>query len=100
MTDPTPKLYLVCYDIAEDRRRAKVLQLLRGYGEHLQYSVFRCRLSAARFEELLTRLSERIRPSEDQVLLVLLGKAESKKSWRATVLGRPLPPPRKEAVIV
>ncbi len=100
MPDPAPKLYLVCYDIAEDRRRSRVLELLRGYGEHLQYSVFRCRLSPSRFEELLGRLAECIKPSEDQVLLVLLGKAESRQSWRATVLGRPLPPPRREAVIV
>jgi len=100
MADPTPQLYLVCYDVADDRRRARLLRLLRGYGEHIQFSVFRCVLSPMRFAELRARIEPLVDHAEDQVLLVLLGKAESKKSWRATIVGRPMPPPRRGALIV
>src|ERR1035438_4086458 len=32
--------YLICYDICDDKRLRKVFQTMRGYGDHLQYSVF------------------------------------------------------------
>ena len=100
MTDLAPKLYLVCYDIADDRRRSRIFKLLRGYGEHIQFSIFRCILSPRRFAELHARIEPLVHRSEDQVLLVLLGKADSRKSWRATILGRPMPPPKRGAIIV
>ena len=37
--------YLVCYDIANDKRLRKVFQILRKSGDRLQLSVFECRLS-------------------------------------------------------
>ena len=36
--------YIVTYDITDDRRRTAVYKCLRGFGDHLQYSVFRCDL--------------------------------------------------------
>ena len=30
--------YLVCYDIADEKRLRKVFQTMRGYGDHLQFS--------------------------------------------------------------
>ena len=38
--------YWVCYDICDDKRLRKVFQTMRGYGDHLQYSVFECQLTA------------------------------------------------------
>ena len=35
------------YDICEDKRLAKVYKIMRGYGDHLQYSVFECQLTQA-----------------------------------------------------
>jgi CRISPR-associated protein Cas2 len=43
--------YLVCYDIREERRLARVYIFMKGKGLHLQYSVFYCRLT---WQELLT----------------------------------------------
>ena len=37
--------YLVCYDIRDPKRWRRCFKLLKGYGEGLQYSVFRCRLT-------------------------------------------------------
>ena len=38
--------YLICYDICDDKRLRKVFQTMRVYGDHLQYSIFECQLTA------------------------------------------------------
>ena len=38
--------YLVCYDISNDKRLRQVFKTMRGYGDHLQYSVFECQLTS------------------------------------------------------
>jgi len=45
-------LYLVSYDIVDDRRRNKLARVLQGYGTRVQYSVFECRLSKSQAKEL------------------------------------------------
>jgi CRISPR-associated protein Cas2 len=37
--------YLICYDISDEKRLRKVFKAIRSYGDHLQYSVFECRLT-------------------------------------------------------
>ncbi len=44
--------YVISYDIAEDRTRTKLAKLLEGYGVRIQYSVFECSLTDARFKKL------------------------------------------------
>ena len=42
------ELYLViAYDTPDDRRRARLAKLLKGFGERRQYSVFEARLTRA-----------------------------------------------------
>lgn len=48
-------LYVVAYDIPCDKRRKKISDLLEGYGQRVQYSVFECRLSSDKYKELLMR---------------------------------------------
>ncbi len=38
--------YLVCYDICDDKRLRKVFKVMRGFGDHLQYSVFECQFTS------------------------------------------------------
>ena len=38
-------LYIVTYDIADDKRWRAVFKLMHGYGEWMQLSVFQCRLT-------------------------------------------------------
>jgi CRISPR-associated protein Cas2 len=45
------RLYIVSYDISNDRRWRRVFKLMRGYGQWLQLSVFQCRLTARRRAE-------------------------------------------------
>lgn len=43
---------IISYDVVEDKRRTKVLKLLKGYGTHVQYSVFECDLDEHLFAQL------------------------------------------------
>ena len=86
-----PKLYLVCYDISDERRLRRVYQVIRGYGERLQYSVYRCQLNDLRLAELCDKLCDEIDHSADQVLIVPLGSVDSRAAWKMDTLGRPLP---------
>ena len=46
-------LYLVCYDIEDDRERTRVANYLVGRGERVQYSVFElCVRNGAALEEI------------------------------------------------
>jgi CRISPR-associated protein Cas2 len=81
--------YLVCYDICNDKRLRKVFQVMRGYGDHLQYSVFECQLTERDLVKLRKELSDIIHHTEDQVLFVYLGPAEGRGDRVITALGKP-----------
>ncbi|MBD2019219.1 CRISPR-associated endonuclease Cas2 [Leptolyngbya sp. FACHB-36] len=61
--------YLIAYDIRDPKRWRKAHKLLKGYGESVQLSVFRCRLSQRDREKLRWEL-EQILTAEDDLLLV------------------------------
>lgn len=60
--------YLICYDIRSPKRWRKAYKLLNGYGERIQYSIFRCRLTQRDREKLRWEL-EQILTAEDSLLL-------------------------------
>lgn len=60
-------LYVVTYDIPDDKRRKKVADLLVGYGQRVQYSVFECVLDGKQYEEMQRRLKKRVKLAEDNV---------------------------------
>lgn len=81
--------YIVCYDICDDKRLRRVFNILRSYGDHLQYSVFECRLTRADLARLRSQLTRVILHGEDQVLFVDLGPAEGRGDRVITALGKP-----------
>ncbi|MEZ5402732.1 MAG: CRISPR-associated endonuclease Cas2 [Bryobacteraceae bacterium] len=81
--------YLVCYDICDEKRLRKVFQVMRGYGDHLQYSVFECQLTAMDLALLRAALNSIIHHTEDQVLFVNLGPAEGRGERVITAMGKP-----------
>jgi CRISPR-associated protein Cas2 len=81
--------YLVCYDICDDKRLRKVFQTMRNYGDHLQYSVFECQLTAVDLAQCRSELSSIIHHDEDQVLFVSLGPTEGRGDRVITALGKP-----------
>ncbi|BAZ04388.1 CRISPR-associated endonuclease Cas2 [Calothrix sp. NIES-3974] len=60
-------LYIVAYDIPCDKRRKKISDLLEGYGQRVQYSVFECQLTHSKFKELCQRLRKVVKLEEDSL---------------------------------
>ena len=58
-------MYLVSYDITDDRRRAKIAKELENFGTRVQYSVFECDLDRKRFDELYNRLCHLMAEEEE-----------------------------------
>ncbi|MGL6283564.1 MAG: CRISPR-associated endonuclease Cas2, partial [Microcoleaceae cyanobacterium] len=59
--------YLVVYDIPDNKRRKKVYDLLEGYGQWVQYSVFECVLPGNKYKELKKRLQKLVNLQEDHI---------------------------------
>ncbi len=76
---------VVAYDIPDDRRRNKVMKLLEGYGNRVQYSVFECELRPADLDELKARMRRLIHKEEDDVRFYPLCQSCLEK---ATALGK------------
>ena len=91
--------YLVCYDICDPNRWRKVYKTMKGYGEWLQLSVFQCRLTREKILRLSDTLSDLIDRSEDHVMIIDLGPAES-VSIRVESIGKKYEPIERKPVIV
>lgn len=92
-------LYIVTYDISDPKRWRAVFNLMKGYGEWLQLSVFQCRLSRKRHAELVATLDEIILDDHDHVVMVDVGPAD-KVMPRVISLGKTFRPIEREPVIV
>lgn len=92
--------YIVAYDISDQKRLRKVYKTMCGYGDPLQYSVFRCDLSGREKVELIAALTSIIHHREDRVLIVNLGPASGRADERIETLGRSDLPPVRSVVVV
>ena len=67
---------VVCFDIVDDRARARAAKVLKEYGRRVQKSVFECSLlTEEKFLKLKGRLEDLIDSSEDTVRYYFVCKA-------------------------
>ena len=92
--------FVVSYDVCCPKRLRKVFRVLRGFGDHVQLSVFRCELSAAELVDLRSRLSAEIDHREDQVLFIDVGPVEGRGSTSIAAMGKAYTVPERCAIIV
>jgi CRISPR-associated protein Cas2 len=92
--------YIVTYDVSDDGRRNSVFKTLRGYGDHIQYSVFRCDLSDAGRIALIAALHPLIEHAEDQILLIDLGPVDGRAASCISVVGRRYLAPERTVVVI
>lgn len=90
----------VSYDISDERRLRLVYRFMRGRGDHVQYSVFRCELSPIERARLIAGLGELIDHEVDQVLLIDTGPVEGRGSECVEALGRRFITIERRAVVV
>ncbi|TAE61368.1 MAG: CRISPR-associated endonuclease Cas2 [Nostocales cyanobacterium] len=67
-------LYVIVYDIPCDQRRKKISDILEGYGQRVQYSVFECLLNQDKYKELKKRLKKQVNSQEDSIRFYPLTK--------------------------
>lgn len=59
--------YVVTYDIADDRRRDKVVKLMESIGTRMNYSVFECMLTDIQFRKMVDGLTKIVVRGSDWV---------------------------------
>ena len=79
--------YIVTYDICDAKRLRRVFKTMKGFGAHLQLSVFQCDLPDIDLVRMKAALTEIIDPREDQVLIIDLGSTESHPIKRIESMG-------------
>jgi len=80
--------YIVAYDIRDPKRLRKVHKTCKGFGVHLQYSVFECDLTPAEKVQFEDRLKEIMHLEHDQVLFIDLGPSAARGERTVTALGQ------------
>ncbi|WP_306590433.1 CRISPR-associated endonuclease Cas2 [Geothrix sp. 21YS21S-4] len=86
---PERHWYLVAYDVADDKKRAKVAKCLEGFGERIQYSVFRTFLSGRALARLRWELSRIMAPLDGLLIIHLCPSCQAriqdrkgKRDWK------------------
>ena len=92
--------YIVSYDVCDPKRLRKVFKTMRGFGDHIQLSVFRCELNEAEKVRMVTKVDKLLHHVEDQVLIINIGPAPGRSDRCVKSLGRAYVPKYREAVIV
>jgi len=72
---------VVCYDVIDDRRRAKLHELLLGYGNPVQKSVFECQLSPAQIQTLQSRAKRYVRGHGESLRFYQLCRQCQARTW-------------------
>ncbi len=92
-------LYIVTYDISDHKRWRTLFQLMNGYGEWIQLSVFQCRLSQRRRAELIAAIDTYIHHEDDHVIILDLGPADTVR-LKVVSLGKGFQPVDRKPIIV
>jgi CRISPR-associated protein Cas2 len=69
--------WLVCYDVHDPKRLRKVAKHMEGYGERMQYSVFRCWMTPRDAQRLRWELTELLDPEDDVLVIPLCSQCVS-----------------------
>ncbi len=72
-------LYIVAYDIANTKRWRRIFNVMHGYGEWVQLSIFQCRINPVQHTELIALLDSVIHHDQDHIILMDPGLADGVK---------------------
>jgi CRISPR-associated protein Cas2 len=86
------RIYLCSYDVADDKRRTRLFDILKDHGEHVQFSLFLCELSPPEYARLVALCRPVVHDNADQLLLLDLGSSSLEWTQSLAVLGKPWTP--------
>jgi CRISPR-associated protein Cas2 len=94
-------VYLICYDVCDPKRLRRTYKKMCGYGTPVQYSIFRCELSAVERQQLQESLWEIMNWDQDRVMVIDLGPTGARGDECIEFWGDPrMKVPDRRAVIV
>ena len=93
-------VYLVCYDVSDDKRLRRTHRKMCGFGDPVQYSVFRCELSPTERQLMKEALWDILNWNQDRVMLVDLGPAGSRGDECVEFWGEPRVPMQQRTAVV
>ena len=70
--------HLISYDVRDPKRLRQVAKTLEGYGDRVQYSVFRCRLDSTTLEKLHWELNQIMDEVDDLLVIPLCSSCAGK----------------------
>jgi CRISPR-associated protein Cas2 len=65
-------LYVIAYDIPDDKRRTQVHKALKGFGQWTEFSLFECFLTKKELLQMRAKLNEHLHVGEDRVRIYLI----------------------------
>jgi len=68
-------LYVIAYDIPDDKRRTKVHRILKGFGQWTEFSLFECFLTKKELLMMRAKLDQHLNAREDRVRIYLICNA-------------------------
>ena len=93
--------YVVRYDIRNQKRLCLVHRAMKGFGEPVHYSVFRCHLTRLGRMEMASALMDLIDEKEDRIMIIDMGPVDGGVAERVEFLGvHPEENGREEKVII
>lgn len=92
--------YLISYDVPEDKQRLKIAQLLEGYGERVQYSVFEVWATTDELDKLRKQLAHHVKTAGEARASVRIYPLCAACQGRRDVLGRGEPTDAPGLIIV
>lgn len=92
--------YLVTYDVSNAKRLRQVFKVMKGFGHHLQLSVFSCDLTEMTLVQMKAALVAVIHDEEDAILIVDIGPTDGRGVTSFKCLGRATLPPQKVAKVL
>ena len=65
-------LYVVAYDIPDDKRRTKIHKILKGFGQWTEFSLFECFLTKKEVLQMRSKLDKYLDSRTDKVRVYLI----------------------------
>ena len=69
---------VVCYDIPDDKRRNRISEILEGFGERVQFSIFECDIKPENLKKMKEKLTKVLKSNDSVRYYYLCGECVQK----------------------
>ena len=92
--------FIVAYDVCDPKRLRELAKAMLGFGDRIQFSVFRCLLNERQRELLFSAVTAIIHHKEDRVVVIDVGPTDGQAEKRFRYFGRSLPPSSDDSMVI